>query len=199
MKKLWVPALALLVGLSGLTVLASPASADSGSDEMAFVQKLNELRSSRGLPALAVKGELFDMARAWSGRMATAGVISHNPDLAAQGPSNWMRLGENVGMGPGVQTLHDAFVASPLHFRNMIDPDFDLVGVGVVHGLAGITFVTVNFMKAQPAPAQIVQAQAPAQASPAPARTSKVRVCTKSRRGRVTCRMVTPRRSSGRR
>jgi hypothetical protein len=189
-KKVWAPVVALCVALSGLTALAGPASADTGADVMAFVHKLNELRASRGLPALEARGALFDLARAWAGRMAGAGDISHNPDLAAQAPSNWARLGENVGMGPNVQALHDAFVASPLHLDNMIDPDFDWVGVGVVSGPPGIIYVTVNFMKAQPAAPQVVPAAAPV-ADPAAvpaAHAKKARVCRKTRRGKVTCR-----------
>ncbi|HUP69769.1 MAG TPA: CAP domain-containing protein [Acidimicrobiales bacterium] len=197
MKKFWGPVVAMCVVLSGATALAGPAAADTGSDEMAFVQKLNELRASRGLPALGTKGELFDLARAWSGRMAAAGGISHNPDLAAQAPSNWARLGENVGIGGNVQALHDAFVASPLHFKNMIDPDFDWVGVGVVSGPPGVIFVTVTFMRTHPAPAQIVQAVAPAApaANAAVAKATTKRVCTKSRKTKkVTCRTVKARR-----
>lgn len=194
-NKLGATLVALLVGLAGITLAAGPASADTGSEEMAFVQKLNELRGSQGLAPLAVKGELFDLARAWSGRMAAAGNISHNPDLAAQAPSNWLRMGENVGMGPDVQVLHDAFVASPLHYRNMIDPDFESVGVGVVHGAGDIIFVTVNFMKAQPA-AQIIQTAAPVAApAVAAAPAQKARICTRTKRGKVVCHTAKARRA----
>ncbi|HUR17663.1 MAG TPA: CAP domain-containing protein [Acidimicrobiales bacterium] len=190
MKKFWAPFVALGIVLSGATVLAAPASADTGSDEMGFVQKLNELRTSRGLPALGTRVELSDMARAWSGRMAGAGGISHNPDLAAQAPGDWARLGENVGIGPGVQSLHDAFVASPLHFKNMIDPEFDWVGVGVVNGPPGIIYVTVNFMRTHAAAPEIVKAVAPVAQAAATVAPATKRVCTRSRKGRVTCRTV---------
>lgn len=190
MKRFWALVVAMCIVVSGATALSGTAAADTGSDELAFVQKLNELRAAHGLAALGTKGELFDMARAWSGRMAGAGGISHNPDMAAQAPANWARLGENVGIGPSVGVLHDAFVASPLHFKNMIDPDFDWVGVGVVNGPPGIIYVTVNFMRAQAPAAQIVQASAPvAQAAAAPAVGTR-KVCTKSRKGKVTCRIV---------
>lgn len=194
-KKLGATLLAVVIGFTGVALAAGPASADTGSDEMAFAQKLNELRGSRGLAPLAFKGELFDMARAWSGRMAGAGGISHNPDLAAQAPANWLRIGENVGVGPSVQALHEAFIASPLHFKNMIDPDYDAVGVGVVYGPAGLIFVTVNFMKAQPA-AQIAQAATPvATSAAAPPVAQKGRVCSKNRRGKVVCRTTKARRA----
>ena len=44
------------------------------------------LRASVGAPALAVDASLSPVARAWAwaARMASAGAISHNPDLATQ-------------------------------------------------------------------------------------------------------------------
>jgi uncharacterized protein YkwD len=170
----------LPAALVAFTLVASvslePASAaDTGVEELAFVAKLNDLRISRGLAPLATKGVLFDLARTWAGRMEDVSSISHNPSLAAQGPPGWKRLGENVGMGYDVQALHDAFVASPLHFKNMIDPAFDSVGVGVVHAGDGEIFVTVNFMTTAPA---------------APVKAKARRVCSRNSRGRTVCRTV---------
>jgi len=161
------------------------AAAGTGAEELAFVGKLNELRASKGMAPLASKGALFDLARSWATRMLGVNGISHNPSLAAQGPAGWQRLGENVGMGYDVQGLHDAFVASPLHYKNMIDPTFDSVGVGVVHADDGEIFVTINFMTTGSAPA--ATAAATAMAAPRP---KAHRVCTKNSRGRVVCRTV---------
>ena len=171
-----LPAVLVAVTLVASLSLEPAEAASSGSQELDFVAKLNELRASRGLPSLATRGALFDVARGWSGRMESAKGISHNPGLAAQGPGGWKRLGENVGMGYDVQGLHDAFVASPLHFKNMIDPAFDSVGVGVVHAADGQIFVTVNFMTSGPAPVA--------------AKAKPRRVCTKNSRGRAVCRTV---------
>ena len=147
-------AVALVV--AGIPLLAGGASANP-SDEDAFVAKLNELRESRGLGRLAVDARLTDVARAWSGSMAALGVMSHNPLLSVQAPSGWRSLGENVGYGPGVTSLHDALVASPKHFANMVDPRFNTVGIGVVW--AGRTlWVTQVFMQA---PAGFVAAAVP--------------------------------------
>lgn len=178
---------ALISVIAVASVAAEPAAADTGSDEMAFVARLNELRASKGLSALATKGSLFDMARSWSGRMQQASGISHNPSLAAVGPAGWTRLGENVGMGYDVQGLFEAFVASPLHYRNMVDPNYDSVGVGVVHAADGQIFVTFNFMTT--AAAASVAANPAAKAAAAKAAPAKARrVCTKNSRGRTVCR-----------
>jgi len=162
------------------------AAAGTGAEELAFVAKLNDLRASKGLAPLAPKGALFDLARSWATRMLSVNGISHNPSLAAQGPAGWQRLGENVGMGYEVQGLHEAFVASPLHYKNMIDPAFDSVGVGVVHADDGEIFVTVNFMTTGSAAPALAAATAAATAP----RIKAHRVCTKNSRGRVVCRTV---------
>ena len=165
-----------LVAVTAMSLVATePVSASTGTDELAFAAKLNELRVSQGLRPLETKGALFDLARSWSAKMLAADAISHNPDLGAQAPGNWLRLGENVGVGYDVQALHDAFVNSPAHYRNMIDAEFDSVGVGVVHAADGKIFVTVNFMTVK---------------APAPPKATTRKVCSKSRRGKVTCRVV---------
>lgn len=174
-----------MVSIASVAAIATPAGADTVGDEQAFIAKLNGLRASQGLPALQVNGQLTDIARGWSAQMAAAGSISHNPALASQAPSNWTRLGENVGVGPDVDGLHNAFVNSPAHYHNMVDGQFNQVGVGVVRSADGTIYVTVDFMTAAGAP---VAAAAPA---PAPA---AARRCTRSRRGKVTCRTVRARR-----
>ena len=166
-------AAAVLLALTVLTMTAvRPAAADTAGDEAAFVNSLNALRTSKGLKALTVHAGLTDVARAWAGNMAVAGTISHNGSLSSQGPSEWQRLGENVGMGMEVQGIHDAFVNSPGHYKNMIDGGFNSVGIGVVRNAENVIFVTVNFMQAPVAAAAPAAAPAPAP-TPAPAPAPK--------------------------
>ena len=79
--------------------------------------------SFEGLPALSVNGTLVAKARSWAEHMAAVGAISHS-NLADGAPSEWRRLGENVGRGPSVDSIHDALVASPEHYQNLTDPGF---------------------------------------------------------------------------
>jgi hypothetical protein len=128
------------------------AHADTASDEARFLSLTNSLRASKGVRPLAVDGGLVSVARSWSGKMAAAGSISHNPSLASQVPSGWKKLGENVGQGGNVDSLQQAFVNSPSHYHNLVDPAFNLVGIGVVYGSGGLIFVTVDFMQRDGAP-----------------------------------------------
>lgn len=129
----------------GVSLFPAAAQAGTVSDEAAFVARINDLRAAKGLPALQVNANLVAKARAWSAEMAAAGRIWHST-LSDGVTENWKKLGENVGMGGSVDGLHKAFVASPGHYANLVDPAFSHIGVGIV--LSGDTiFVSQVFMQ----------------------------------------------------
>jgi hypothetical protein len=122
----------LAVAGSLITRPAEPAAA-TPEDEAAFVAALNDVRIANGLPPFTVDPELADLARAHAQEMADAGDIFHANPISAGYTGEWAKLGENVGVGANVEVLMDAFVASPGHFANIVDPAFTHVGVGVVY------------------------------------------------------------------
>ena len=144
-------------------VRAAAAVPDPGAAEAEFVALINQLRASRGLGALSVDGELTAQARSWAGTMAAQGRIFHAGDLSVGISSNWQKLGENVGVGGTVGPLFQAFVDSPSHLANLVDPGYTRVGVGVVVSGDRI-FTTHRFMS--------VAAAAPPPPPPAPAVTA---------------------------
>ena len=110
-----------------------------------FVTLINALRTSRGLAPMTVDQTLVDGAHSWTLQMVADGSISHAPDLSVGVTANWAKLGENVGVGGDVQRLHDAFVASPGHLANLVDPAFTHIGVSVIRDGNKI-FTTHRFM-----------------------------------------------------
>jgi hypothetical protein len=161
------------VVLGGISTEAAGA-AEPGLESQ-FVAGLNNVRAGVGLPALSVDGELTAVARAWADQMAAAGGISHNPNVGGQVSAPWTTIGENVGAGPEVGALMSAFVASPSHYDNIVEPVYDYVGVGVTWGGDGRMYTVHVFMdldggSSAPAPEPAGQAIAgPAAAAPAPA------------------------------
>jgi uncharacterized protein YkwD len=122
-----------------------------GAAEADFIARINQLRSARGLGALSVDPELTTQARQWAATMAGAGRIYHSSDLSGGISANWQKLGENVGVGGDVGSLFQAFVNSPTHYENLVDPAYTRVGVGVV--LAGDRLYTAHrFMALAPTP-----------------------------------------------
>ena len=142
-----------LVALSS-TSAASPTgtvalSSTPAEDEYGFLQKINVDRTRAGLKPLVSDSKLASTSRTWSGKMAAAGKISHDPALAtiaAYVEPDWQRIGENVGVGYSVTTLHDAFMNSAPHKANVMSSAYNRVGIGVVHS-AGKVWVTVRFLQ----------------------------------------------------
>jgi len=154
-----------------LVALGAPAGADAAGDAGRFLALTNQARATHGVPALAGNGQLTGLAKSWSARLAAAGGLSHNPSLGSQ-VGGWRSIGENVGMGPSVDSIQQAFINSPDHYRNIMDSAFTLVGVGVTYS-GGTVFVTLDFEQpmvaaAAPAPAPVAARPAPV-AHPAPA------------------------------
>jgi uncharacterized protein YkwD len=58
----------------------------------------------------------------------------------------WRILGENIGVGSSMETLHDAFMDSPPHRRNELNRVYRYVGVGMARGADGRIWVTVLFL-----------------------------------------------------
>ncbi len=160
---------ALLCALVTATMLgvAHPvaAGAADAAVESQFVASINSIRAQHGLAPLAVYGQLTSVARSWTDQMAANGSISHNPDYANEVSANWTKLGENVGVGYSEQDLMSAFLNSPTHYKNIVDPGYNYIGVGVSYGSDGRMYTTHDFMELDSAPA----AQPDPTPAPAPA------------------------------
>ena len=143
---------AAVVALLAVAVVlpASPAGAATpAEEESSFLQKINAERDVRGLADLQWDSKLAATSRSWSGVMAANGQLSHDPDLAAVAASvepSWRSVGENVGVGYSVTSLHAAFMDSSGHRANILKPGYNRVGIGVVHA-GGKIWVTVRFLQ----------------------------------------------------
>jgi hypothetical protein len=136
----------LLVVAMATFGLGASAVADSGS-ENSFLSAINSSRSSAGLPPLSMDSGLRSHARKHTADMIAAGEIYHSTsaELQAAAGSGWSKLGENVGRGGSVSSLHDAFMKSSGHRANILG-DYNYVGIGT-DTASGVLYVTVVFMK----------------------------------------------------
>jgi hypothetical protein len=155
---------------------AAPAQAAAGDPgaESAFVSRINGERAGRRLPALTVAADLVAVARRHSADMAGQNRLYDNANLGRE-VGGWQSLGENVGQGGSVDSVHGAFMASSAHRANILASRFTEVGVGVVW--SGKTlWVTEVFRQPMngapppaPAPAAPPRAAPPPRPAPAPA------------------------------
>ena len=143
-KRKWLP-IVLLASLATVS-LGLSAVADSAS-EAGFLAKINASRAANGLAALSVDGGLRNHARNHTQDMIDADEIYHSSsdELKAAAGSGWSKLGENVGRGGTVESLHKAFMASAGHKANILG-DYNYAGIGTASS-DGVLYVTVVFMK----------------------------------------------------
>ncbi|MBM3674105.1 MAG: CAP domain-containing protein [Actinobacteria bacterium] len=138
------------VALAGITIREHQASAVDPVAEADFVNRINALRAANGRGGLTVHSVLVAKAQAWADHMAATRSLVHSR-LTDGITVSWRKLGENIGRGPSVTSVHNALVASPAHFNNMVDAQFRYIGVGVSYG-GGQLYVVEVFMDGDPPP-----------------------------------------------
>jgi cysteine-rich secretory family protein len=165
-------AAALVFGGIALT----PARAFASTQESRFTSLLNHERTSRGGHALVTKSDLVEVARRHSRDMAERGYIYHNSNLPNEVGGDWRILGENVGRGGSVDSIHNAFMNSETHKRNILDSRFNQIGVGTFVASNGYLYVTEVFAGrgSSPAPRRVVHRSAPRRVAPARAAVKPV-------------------------
>ena len=117
-----------------------------------FFDLTNGARASAGVPPLEWRADVAGMAVSHSVEMAQQGSIWHG-SFVSQGnlkALNASLLGENVGMGGDVPSLHDAFMNSEHHRENILDGGFNQVGIGVIVS-GGVVYVTEDFLHSKSA------------------------------------------------
>src|SRR5665213_383023 len=177
----WVATLSLTVtALVGSAAFAGSAIASPAGD---LATATNTARVSAGLPALTENAQLDAVAQAWANNLAAAGVLSHNPAIRTQ-VANWTVLGENVGLAGDVPTVQNAFMHSPEHKANILDPRYTQMGVGSATSIypscgCPVLWVVVDFRRPVTVTTAPVAPKAPAPVktvAPKPATTKPVAV-----------------------
>lgn len=127
------------------------ASSAQTTSEKTVIWIVNEVRTKAGLSKLTYDERLHAAAAAHSRDMARRQFCAHvNPDGVT--PEQRMRAsgypnpgGENVAHGqPQPHAVMTAWMNSPGHRANILNPDFATIGVGVEFGRGG-PYWTQNF------------------------------------------------------
>lgn len=113
-----------------VAIAAGSTSCTKDPNVLRTFAEVNNERGDRRLPALSWNEELTDKAQAWAERMAAANTLSHST-LTDGVSAGWSRLGENVGTGSNVASVHKGFMDSPQHRDAILNKGFTSVGVGV--------------------------------------------------------------------
>jgi uncharacterized protein YkwD len=134
-------------------VMASAFEAEPFEKEL-FVL-LNKERVQRDLPPLDPDPELATVARAHSADMIENKFFEHTSpnngtvqDRIFKAKLAAGATGENIAKNMTVALAHVALMKSPGHRANILSPDFDHVGIGIVSHPDGSIMITQDFRKA---------------------------------------------------
>ena len=151
------PSCAQAVPASTSSMSLQTAGAANGSAtfdaaaEAQLVALINEARAQHGLSQLTVEPRLTEAARKHAQLMAEHGALSHQFETEAPIEKRFAaedlasdREGENVDLDHTVASVHAGLMDSPPHRHNILNAEYNVVGVGVIrHG--PYLFVTEDF------------------------------------------------------
>lgn len=146
---------ACIVALLAATALAADAPAlELTADEQAICDLTNVERRNAGLEPLRPNAKLFDAARKHSANMAERDKLTHKLDgksvdgRAEDVGYKYSVIGENVAWN---QKSPEAVVASWMkssgHRANILNENFEDIGVGIARNEKGEPYYTQNFGK----------------------------------------------------
>jgi hypothetical protein len=131
------------------TASSSPRVTSAAGAAAKFLSLINNERGTRALGHLSRNAPLERIALAHAKRMAAAGKIYHNAALfyrsTLEALGNPSMVGENVGRGTNVDSLHKLFMESPEHRSNILEAGYGESGIAVVAS-GGQLWVVETFM-----------------------------------------------------
>jgi uncharacterized protein YkwD len=145
----------LLVGAVGLGLAGclpnTSATPPSDGFTNQLYNSLNQDRASAGLPPLTWSPKLANNASNWAVQMMSANSLYHQNLSGLMGTSDYQgfyTLGENIIVGPGDMSpasLESSWRGSPLHWANITNRSFNVVGIGYARGSDGRIWAVQEF------------------------------------------------------
>jgi len=131
---------------------------DSIFPEETMLKLINRDRSKMNLPDLKMINEVNRIAEKHSKEMAEEGEINHVSRLTGDVSDrikDWKdynmffisKLGENLSKAKDVHSSQKGLMESPGHRGNILDPDFNSVGIGIAKGKDGYLYITQIFLQ----------------------------------------------------
>jgi len=118
----------------------SNGTVDSNAEQEMF-SMVNIERAKAGVQPLVVDDNLRTLARAHSQDMLARGYFSHytpegqSPfDRMTEAGINFSFAGENLALAPSTDLAMQGLMNSPGHRKNILSPNFNKIGIGVIDG-----------------------------------------------------------------
>mgnify|MGYP000915922477 CR=1 FL=1 len=124
-------------GGTGTTGAAAGSGAMS-SDESKILQLVNAERSKNGAKSLSASSECAKLARMKSQDMVDNNYFSHQSptygspfDMLKSNNVSYMYAGENIAMNQSAEAAFKAWMNSEGHRKNILNPNFTELGIGI--------------------------------------------------------------------
>jgi hypothetical protein len=126
---------------------SAPANAQlqRNDSERQLFESLNRERTSQGLSALQWDNALFKAARKHALLMLNLNMLEHQlpneSSLEARAAEAGARFGviaENIAIGANPEIIHNGWMNSPGHRKNILNPQLTSVGIAAVRGPGGL-------------------------------------------------------------
>jgi uncharacterized protein YkwD len=131
----------------------SSISSHPSLDEKLLLDATNRERAAAGLQSLKWDDALAAAAREHNQLMVSENVLSHRlpgePSLEeriAQAGAKYAMVAENVAIGPNPEEIHDGWMHSPGHRRNILNAELTAIGIAVTRGINGL-FAVQDFSR----------------------------------------------------
>ncbi|AMA72845.1 MULTISPECIES: CAP domain-containing protein [Aneurinibacillus] len=111
------------------------------ADEKQMLDLVNQERAKQGITPLKINMELQKLARLKAKDMIENNYFSHQSptygspfDMMNRFGVTYRTAGENIAGNSSVQGAHTSLMNSPGHRKNILNPSFTEVGIGIVDG-----------------------------------------------------------------
>lgn len=124
------------------TFAPPPASTTNlAAEESKMVNLVNQARLSQGIRPLTVNGGLTSLARLKSQDMVNKNYFSHTSptygspfEMMRQAGISYRTAGENLAGSATTESAHQSLMNSPGHKANILNTNFNQIGVGIASG-----------------------------------------------------------------
>ncbi|HOM43369.1 MAG TPA: CAP domain-containing protein, partial [Bacillota bacterium] len=123
------------------------------SDESRILQLVNAERAKAGAKALSASSDCTILARMKSKDMADNNYFSHQSptygspfDMLKSNNVSYMYAGENIAMNQSAEAAFNAWMNSEGHRKNILNPNFTELGVGIAPKGGGSYIYTQLFI-----------------------------------------------------
>lgn len=147
----------LIIALLFLMIPAGGSLADDAlkNKEQQMLDLINQERIVRNLKPLTIDPSLTVAARGHSQEMITLNYFSHESPITGNleariknaGVKGWAIIGENLAGAQDVKVAHDALMKSEGHRKNILNPNYTHIGIGIAKGSQYGKMFTQNFVK----------------------------------------------------